>query len=111
MAVSQHAWVVEVLHDILQYAEEFDLNDLHDSCQLAYDAAVEEVGTPPCASKQVARQQRFTDAIRELIDYTEKENLTKTRLYLLLALTSAASHWDHPKLASTVIPFPVREEG
>jgi hypothetical protein len=110
MLAKQHTWVVEVLRDIVDYAEKFDLKDLHDHCQGAYDAAVDEVGNLPSSTERVDKQKHFIDAIRELIDYAEKENLVNTGYFLLHALRSATHHWDHPKLASTVIRFPRREE-
>ena len=108
MSNPQHAWVAGVLQDILRYADKFDLVALRDNCRLAYDAALDEVGRPSSATQQQARQQGFIDAIRELIDYTEMESLPRTRLHLVQALTSAALHWDHPQLASTVIRCPGR---
>ena len=111
MTNPQHAWVVEVLQDIRRYADKFDLIALRDSCRLAYDAAVEEVGKPPERNPIQARQQGFNDTLGELIDYTEAENLPRTRLFLIQALTSAAGELDHPQIASTVIRFPFGTPG
>ena len=111
MTNPQHAWVVEVLQDIRRYADKFDLIALRDSCRLAYDAALDEVGKPPVSKSKQARQQGFIDALRELIDFTEAENQPRTRLFLIQALTSAAAHLDHPQIANTVIRFPFGNPG
>ena len=108
MAISQHAWVLEGLRNLVEHARVNNLPELRNNCQLAYDSALEEIGKPTEVEGRSLKAQRFVDALRELLDYAEAVNLPKTRNLLLQALASAGGHLDNVALTSVLVPFPVR---
>lgn len=109
LAQAEHGWVVDVLHEIFQYAKKFELTGLRDNCLLAYQAAVEETGQAPRQETKMERQQSLMDAIKELIELAEKEGLAKTHGFLRKALESVAEYSTHPEMTNTIIRFPVRD--
>lgn len=106
MANSAHAWVADVLLELVKYADLVGLSKLSDQCRMAYDAAVEEVVGRSETDSHITKKQHFVDILRELIDYAQEADLPKTRDHLILALASAANHLNAPTLGEVVVKFP-----
>lgn len=111
MSTSQHSWVIEDLLDLVSYAELHGLSEIRDQCHLAYEAALQEVGSITSISDRLEKKHQFVDAIRGLIDYADNSNLTKTRNLLILALSSAADHLDGKAASHVILEFPRRSAG